>query len=174
MDKDRQKPSTMLLTVVVAVLMTPVLLVTIIAYSWRDQTARGVLSKTVDWPEPVQELEQKLQSQCGSNPVLETFLIDGRPGLTLSQVICRTDYREEVLKVLQTELELQPSGNSDYSSISNRLNSIGLVGEWWPPLNPAAQYFVYKPTHDGDEGPLFTVAIDRQWKKIFVHYWFNF
>lgn len=162
------------LYVVIAILVVPVSFMVFIDYAWRDKTPRGILHDRFDWPEPVQQLEQAVGLPGTIGQGFEVYLLDGQPRSTLSEVMCRTKFREQVFQRLQAELKLQPANDLDNVPLRSRLNSCGLADEWWPKQNAAAQYFVCQQTHQSDEGPLFKVAIDRQSNRIFIHYWFNF
>jgi hypothetical protein len=119
-------------------------------------------------------LEQAVGLPSTTGQRFEVYLLDGQPRSILSEVVCRTNYREELMERLQSELQLEPSSGTDNNRLRERLNSHGLTNAWWPKQVGAAQYFVCQQTHRGDEGPLFTVAFDKHASTIFIHYWFNF
>lgn len=172
-----ENPTTLLkpfLHVVLAILVVPVSFVLFIQLAWRDQTPRGILPDRSDWPDPVQKLEQAVGLPSTTGQRFEVYLLDGQPRTILSEVVCRTNYREELMGRLQSELKLQPSSGTDNNRICKRMNSHGLADDWWSKQDGTAQYFVCQQTHRGDEGPLFTVAFDKQASTIYIHYWFNF
>src|SRR5688572_15621262 len=46
--------------------------------------------------------------------------------------------------------------------------------DWWPASDSTVEYFASRGVLNGDEGDLYVVAHERQQRRIFIHYYYNF
>lgn len=152
----------------------PALYFAVVFYLWsRDTTPRGILANFNDWPEPVQQLNLKINESKQTHASFQVFLLYGQPGQILSTVICKIDYSDDTFQSVKTALNLSPVEPTDAMQVQRQVVATNSDG-WWPADASSADYFACQNSIDGDEGPLYLAAVDRKMNKIFVYYHFNF
>ena len=156
-----------------ALIAIVVLFCAVVRYQWRDTTPRGILRNFSDWPEPVQQLKLNLDDKPTSDPSFQVFLLYGQPAQILSTVICKIDYSAETFQTIESSLKLSPVKHADAIQIHRQVVATR-SNDWWPATDSNADYFACQSVINGDEGPLYWVAVDRSLGRILVYYYFNF
>lgn len=158
-------------TLLMLALALPVGYFALFLYAWRDQSPRGQLVSSQDWPAPIRELHAAMKKQV-QVPAFEVYLLQGQPTWTVSTVMCRVEDAPGVLDFLKAKLKLRavPAENT----WSNLFFTSALPGDWRPASRAGSEYYASRHWLAGGEGTLFAVARDPQTRRLFLYYSFNF
>jgi hypothetical protein len=145
-------------------------------HSWRDTTPRGPLHTPQEWPEPIRDLHSKMSDAGIVAEPFEVFLVYGRPGSTLSTVVCRMPDSAEVVTFLKEAIGMLPEAGKNprfLERVERELAARAPVG-WWVEPQDETPIFVSKNVVEGGEGDMYVLAHDATRKLVYLYYYFNF
>jgi len=145
-------------------------------YACRDTTPRGPLIGSSNWPEPIRDLHAAMVNSGIDVEPFEVYLIQGRPGDTISTVICRMPASVPAFEFLKAKLGMQtlPADKKDYAGFVKREITRFAPPDWSTFAEENAEYLASRGILEGDEGDLYLVAHDPAHDRLFLHYYFNF